>query len=268
MPDGTGLHDFAKKFPQRFFDVGIAEEHAVTFSAGLAKSGMKPYFAVYSSFLQRAVDQIIHDTAIEDLNVTFCIDRAGFVGADGETHQGLYDVPLLSAIPKMNIYSPSNYNELRFTLNNSALSENMQAIRYPRGGESTAFSEYMPSGKDYDVFGDGDVAVISYGAEFVNVYSALSQEKNICLIKLNKIFPINESLYGILLSKKRIYFFEESSLQGSIGEKLGASLCKFQFSGAYEHVAAKGFVPTASVACDYNKFNLDIDSIKKIVLEK
>lgn len=144
MPDGTGLDKFKKWFPDRFFDVGIAEEHAVTFSAGLAAGGMKPVFAVYSSFLQRAFDQILHDVCMQQLHVVFAIDRAGLVGSDGETHQGIFDLSFLSVIPNMTIIAPKNgwelENALEFALEHFY---GPIAIRYPRGCAYTGLSEYV-----------------------------------------------------------------------------------------------------------------------------
>jgi 1-deoxy-D-xylulose-5-phosphate synthase len=134
MPQGTGLDAFSKRFPDRFFDVGIAEQHAVTFAAGLAANGLKPVFAVYSSFLQRAYDQILHDVALQNLNVVFAIDRAGIVGEDGETHQGLYDLSFLSHIPNMTIMAPSDHSEHIGMLDYAINQHNGPiAIRYPRG---------------------------------------------------------------------------------------------------------------------------------------
>ena len=267
MPDGTGLYDFSKRYPDRFFDVGIAEQHAVTFGAGLAKSGMKPFFAVYSSFLQRSIDQIIHDVAIANLNLTLCIDRAGFVGADGETHQGLYDIGLLTSIPNMIIYAPSNYNELKYMLGICSDNCCLQAIRYPRGAEPKEISSYVASGNDFDVIGNGEIAIITYGVEFANVMCAVGNDQNYTVIKLNKIFPINNDLYDIILKKKSVYIFEESSENGSIGEKIGHKLCELGFNGKFKTVAVSGFVASATVDSDFKKYSLDSDSIKNIVSE-
>ena len=134
MPDGTGLNRFRKKFPERFFDVGIAEEHAVTFAAGMALGGMIPVFAVYSSFLQRGIDQILHDVCMQDLHVIFAIDRAGFVGADGETHHGCFDFSYLSMIPNMTVMAPKNGKELEEMLKFAVEElDGPCAIRYPKG---------------------------------------------------------------------------------------------------------------------------------------
>ena len=132
MADGTGLTPFAKHFPNRFFDVGIAEGHAVTFAAGLAAGGMRPIFAVYSSFLQRAYDQVLHDVCIQNLPVVFAIDRAGLVGSDGETHQGIFDISFLSSIPGITILSPATYPELRACLDRAMYRcIGPVAVRYP-----------------------------------------------------------------------------------------------------------------------------------------
>ena len=145
MADGTGLRRFGNVYPDRLFDVGIAEEHAVTFAAGLAKAGLKPIFAVYSSFLQRAFDQILHDVCIQDLHVVFAIDRAGLVGSDGETHQGIFDISYLSNIPNMTIMAPKNKWELSDMLKFAMKYEHPIAVRYPRGlalqGSNRAWKE-------------------------------------------------------------------------------------------------------------------------------
>lgn len=134
MPEGTGLKKFSRRFPKRFFDVGIAEQHAVTMAAGLAAKGMKPVVAIYSSFFQRAYDQIIHDVSLMNLNVTFGIDRAGVVGEDGETHQGIYDIALFSTLPNITLITPADYDELEKALTYAMEHDNGPiAIRYPRG---------------------------------------------------------------------------------------------------------------------------------------
>lgn len=142
MPSGTGLTKFAKRFPKRFFDVGIAEEHAVTFAGGLAAGGLKPYVAIYSSFFQRAYDQIVHDVCIPDLPVVFCVDRAGIVGADGETHQGILDLSFFASIPGMTVFAPKNKYELYDVMKFSLEFNHPMAIRYPRGTAYEAEKEH------------------------------------------------------------------------------------------------------------------------------
>ena len=193
MVSGTGLNRFAEKFKSRFFDVGIAEEHAVTFAAGLASKGMKPCLAVYSSFLQRGYDQIIHDTAIAKLPVTYLVDRAGIVGEDGETHQGVFDIAMLKSIPGVTIYSPTDYKDLRVMMNKAIYSKTgPNVVRYPRGTEKKLFSK-IDSSVDYNILGNKNAkkVIVTFGRLF-NFADEILFENNhdFCLIKLNKIYPI------------------------------------------------------------------------------
>ena len=172
MRDGTGLHDFSEQYPVRFFDVGIAEGHAVAMAAGMAKQGLTPVVAIYSSFLQRAYDQLIHDTALSDLHVVFAVDRAGMVGADGETHHGIFDATFLSEIPNMTVLCPSNFAELR-TMLDRAVNEikGPVAIRYPRGSEGNYKED---SGRqNLVVLREGeDITLCAYGTMINNVLDA------------------------------------------------------------------------------------------------
>jgi len=143
MPDGTGLVEFSRRFPDRFFDVGIAEEHAVSFAAGLALGGLVPVVAIYSSFMQRAVDQILHDVCMQKLHVIFAVDRAGLVGADGETHQGCFDLSYLSMMPNMTVLAPKNDRELEEMLAFAVSFDGPIAIRYPRGSAHQGLREYQ-----------------------------------------------------------------------------------------------------------------------------
>lgn len=171
MCDGTGLSPMKKQFPERFFDVGIAEEHAVTFGAGMAAAGLRPYVAIYSTFLQRAYDQIIHDVALQHLPVCFCIDRAGLNPADGPTHHGIFDVAFLSSIPDVKIYTPATYDALRVALEQSAREEGPVAIRYPRGGEDEKIrAAFYPEKPDsigirtsFREGGSPEVVIITHG---------------------------------------------------------------------------------------------------------
>ena len=167
MPDGTGLTAFKKHFPGRFFDVGIAEQHAVTFAAGLAAGGMHPFVAVYSSFLQRAYDQIVHDVCIQNLPVVFCVDRAGLVGADGETHQGIFDLSYLSMIPNMTVCAPKNKYELYDMLYFAYQYHGPIAIRYPRGSAYEGFKNMRPPieyGKSELMFEGEKIALVAVGS--------------------------------------------------------------------------------------------------------
>ena len=173
MKDGTGLVGFQRKYPERFFDVGIAEGHAVTFAAGLAAAGLKPVFAVYSSFLQRGYDQIVHDVCIQNLPVVFSIDRAGLVGSDGETHQGLLDMAYLSHIPNMTILSPKNKWELADMLRFAIQYDGPIAIRYPRGTAYDGLSEFrapIEYGKSELIYEESDIAIFSVGHMMETAY--------------------------------------------------------------------------------------------------
>ncbi len=186
MQGGTGLDGFAKQFEpkNRFFDVGIAEEHAVTFACGLAAGGMLPVFAVYSTFLQRGFDQLIHDAAIEQQHVLLAVDRAGLVGDDGETHQGMFDAAFLSQIPGTTVYSPATFADLRYAMQKALYeTDGLVAVRYPRGGEPT-FSPKLPEepAEWLHLKYGGETLVISYGREFGEVYRAAQSlaERSIC----------------------------------------------------------------------------------------
>lgn len=270
MAEGTGLTEFAKKYPSRFFDVGIAEQHAVTFSSGLAKNGMVPVFAVYSTFLQRSYDQLIHDVAMQNLKVIFGIDRAGFVGEDGESHQGIFDTAFLNSVPNMTIYAPVSFDELALMLGNAIYHDKgAAAIRYPRGGAPEFDADYKYTKKDFDVFGDknSDICLVSYGREFVNCYNALSELDNCFAVKLNKIKPLNPEIADYLVNAKKIYFFEEGIKSGGVGEAFALLLEENGINAQYKHIAVNDeFVKQASVERQFIMYGLDKDSIVKEVL--
>ena len=267
MPSGTGLDNFAEKLPNRFFDVGIAEEYAVTFSAGLASGGAKPYFAVYSSFLQRAYDQIIHDTAIGGLPLRLLVDRAGLVGEDGETHQGVFDAAFLSTIPNMTVYSPASYSELEGYIKLSKDATSPVAIRYPRGKE---IIDFKFNKKDFTVFKNGGkTAIVTYGLNTVEAIFAQQKlnDENVLVdvIKLNKISPISQKLIDVLNQYSCVEFFEEGIKKGGIFEHIASKI-----SVKNDITAIDGkFVPamTRDAALKYCK--LDRNSIyKKVKGEK
>ena len=225
MPEGTGLKAFSKAFPDRFIDVGIAEEHAVTFAAGLASSGYKPFVAIYSSFLQRAFDQVMHDVCIQNLPVIFCIDRAGLVGQDGETHQGIFDISYLSMIPNMNILAPKNAQELQDAIQFAAGFNAPLAIRYPRGTADDVAGEFREPiiyGKSEGIFLETDIAIISVGtmiktALLVRHYLK-EKGKNVTLINARFIRPFDEKLIeDLLISHKYIITMEENVITGGYG---------------------------------------------------
>lgn len=265
MKSGTGLGEFSETYADRFFDVGIAEQHAVTFSAGLAKGGMVPFFAVYSSFLQRGFDQIIHDTAIEGLGVKLLIDRAGIVGEDGETHQGIFDAAFLRTVPGITVYSPCYYRELEDLIRKTAENTEFCAIRYPRGCENNNFSGDISG--DYTKLGENlnEKLVISYGRLFSNVYDAVGNKVDI--IKLNKIFPISDEIINLASNYKEIHFYEEGIKSGGIAELFGSLLIESDYKGRYVIHAIDGeFVPHAQISSSFKRYGLDVDSIRKTLL--
>lgn len=261
MTTGTGLSDFAKKYSDRFFDVGIAEQHAVTFAAGLAKGGAVPFFAVYSSFLQRGYDQVIHDAAIANLPVKLLVDRAGIVGEDGESHQGVFDVAFLTAVPNVNIYSPCYYRELENLIQKTAEDNELCVIRYPRGCENNNFEGEISG--DYTKISNGSKkALVTYGRIFSNAVEAAKENHDIDIIKLNKIFPISEEVIDLLKEYNEIHFFEEGVKSGGIGEHIGCRLNEIGFTGKYSvHAIEGGFVAADDVSSALKTYGLDTDSM-------
>ena len=265
MTDGTGLKNFAKKYPERFFDVGIAEEHALTFAAGLAAGGMKPVFAVYSTFLQRSFDQIIHDASINPLHVVLAIDRAGIVGGDGETHQGIFDVPMLTAIPGVTIYSPFNYAELDRVLKIAFAANGVQAVRYPRDSEKSVSPKYTADYHDFDFFENGkDSLIVTYGRLFAEACSA-AEETGASVLKLGKVFPIDAAAVEKAAVFKNVFFFEESVMNGSAAEHFGTALHTTSFCGKYIIKCVDGFVPHMNVSSAMKKYGLDCESMAAII---
>lgn len=261
MAYGTGLYDFSKKYRDRFFDVGIAEEHAVTFSAGLAKGGMIPFFAVYSSFLQRGYDQIIHDAAIANLPVKLLIDRAGIVGEDGESHQGLFDVAFLSTVPNMNIYSPYCYKELEYLISTTAKNQELAAIRYPRGFEGKV--ENIDFTGEYTLLSAGSNRVlVTYGRLFSCALEAQSALNNFDIIKLNKVFPLSDDTISAIGKYKTVHIFEEGIRAGGIGEHIASKLSELSAECSLKiHAVDSVFVAHQSTAEALSEFKLDTKSM-------
>lgn len=260
MKYATGMNYFKNACPERFFDVGIAEQHAVTFAAGLAVEGMLPVFAVYSTFLQRGFDQIVHDCAIENTHVTFAVDRAGFTGEDGETHQGIFDAAMLASIPNTTVFSPASAEELRLCLSEALYNtDGIAAVRYPKGGESGSVEPSVSwdwSGKR------GGTLAVSYGRLSANMTAAAREASQrgepVDWLRLIRISPIPEEALRTSLSYKRVVFFEEGILQGGIGERFGAALLEMGYSGGFEVVGVDGqFVPAGTVAQQLELFGLD-----------
>lgn len=265
MAEGTGLNEFYHLYPERFFDVGIAEQHAVTFSSGLAKNGMIPVFAVYSTFLQRSYDQLVHDVSMQGLKVIFGIDRAGFVGEDGESHQGVYDTSFLNSIIGLTVFAPSYFDELQAMFYEGIYkTDGAVAVRYPRGKEPFKPSNYEYKHEAYSVFGNitAKNVLVTYGRLFSECYQAMEQLEDTCVFKLNKIKPIDETIYPLLMKAERIFFYEESIKSGSVGEIFGCGLSQHGICAEFFHIAINNeFVKQASVESQIKKYKLDCNSI-------
>jgi len=275
MTDGTGLTDISKQYPKRCFDVGIAEEHAVTFASGLAQNGMTPVFAVYSTFLQRSFDQLLNDASIINSHIVLAIDRAGIVPDDGETHQGIFDVPMLNAIPRATVYAPCCFRELKMHLRQAIYDvDGIAAVRYPKGGEMMIPAGYKPEFKPYTWYRSrrSEVLLVTYGRLFGQVMTAANElAKNGCFVsvlKLNRIKPIDPACIRIALTYFRVLFFEEGSRHGGVGELFGELLSEHNFARTYELYAIDRFVPACSVEQGLHLVGLDAEGIMAAVSEK
>ena len=234
MPDGTGLKRFRNMYPERFFDVGIAEEHAVTFAAGLAAGGLKPVVAIYSSFLQRAYDQILHDVCIQNLPVVFAIDRAGLVGSDGETHQGIFDLSYLSSIPNLVVMAPKNKYELSDMMKFAVSYEGPVAVRYPRGVAYSgleAFRAPVVLGKSEWIYKESKVALMAVGGMVKvaeEVREKLKEAGISCsLVNARFVKPIDtETILEVAREHDVIVPMEENVASGAFGEKVVDYVCQ------------------------------------------
>ena len=278
MPEGTGLDKFAERFPDRFFDVGIAEQHALTFAAGLAKEGFIPVVAIYSTFLQRAYDEILHDVCLQNLPVIMAIDRAGIVGADGPTHHGMFDISCLRHIPNMVIMAPKDENELRHMLKTAVKCGRPAAIRYPRGEgydiDISSPTKELPFGKA-EILKDGNALLIL--AIGVTVYPAMDAAKRLEKIGINAAVvncrfakPLDEDLI-ISFAKKtgKVMTVEENALDGGFGsavlellEKHGLSGCSVKRIGVPDE-----FVEHGSQKELRRLYCLDADGIEKTAMD-
>ena len=274
MRDGTGLHDFSEQYPVRFFDVGIAEGHAVAMAAGMAKQGLTPVVAIYSSFLQRAYDQLIHDTALSDLHVVFAVDRAGMVGADGETHHGIFDATFLSEIPNMTVLCPSNFAELR-TMLDRAVNEikGPVAIRYPRGGEGNYKED---SGRqNLVVLREGEnITLCAYGTMINNVLDAADilhkQGIEARVVKINAISPLyDRDMREVIGKTKAMLVAEECAGVGCMGQRMAAILGWNKISPERLELCnlGKAFPAQGTVKELYREFGLDAESLAKKAAE-
>lgn len=271
MKYATGLNYFRNACAPRFFDTGIAEQHSVTFAAGLATEGMLPVFAVYSTFLQRGFDQILHDCAIENTHIVLAIDRAGFVGEDGETHQGIFDVPMLRLIPNTTIFSPAGAEELRACLKRAIYdTAGIACVRYPKGrempaGEPAARAALLPA-RDFFYSGKRSATLaVTYGRISAGLAQA-AEKAGADMLRLVRIHPLPENVLGIAMGYERVVFFEEGSLNGGVGEGLSAALARAGYRGRVECFGVAGeFVPAATVAEQLEMYRLDAENMLKIL---
>lgn len=277
MPDGTGLKRFRNMYPERFFDVGIAEEHAVTFAAGLAAGGLKPVVAIYSSFLQRAYDQILHDVCIQNLPVIFAIDRAGLVGSDGETHQGIFDLSFLSSIPNMSICAPKNKWELSDMMKFSMDFDGPIAIRYPRGEAYDGLEKYRAEveyGKAEWIYREKDIAVFALGSMVKTaeaVYTKLKEQGlQVSLINARFIKPIDEdAVLEASKEHKLIVTMEENVSSGGFGEKVLTCINANGLPVEYLNVSLPdAYVEHGNVELLKKEIGMDADSIVERILKR
>jgi len=277
MPDGTGLKRFRNLYPERFFDVGIAEEHAVTFAAGLAAGGMKPIVAVYSSFLQRAYDQILHDVCIQDLPVVFAIDRAGLVGSDGETHQGIFDLSYLSSIPNMHIMAPKNKWELSDMLKFAVKFGHPIAVRYPRGMAFDGLKEYRAPivlGKGEVIYKESEIALVAVGSMVKTAIEVreelITKGYSVTLVNARFVKPIDEELIRELCKEHRLLVtMEENVESGGFGEKVRGYIDRIGTKTKMLSIALPdAYVEHGNVEILRKEVGIDLDSILKRIIEK
>lgn len=275
MALGTGLKQFSTDYPDRFFDVGIAEQHATTFAAGLARGGMLPVFAVYSTFLQRAYDQIIHDCAMQKLKIVFAVDRAGFVGSDGESHHGIFDTAFLNSIPDITVMAPSTFKELDNCFYRALYhTDGPVAVRYPRGIEPKLPDDFEYSGSDWDYYGNESApfAIVTYGRLFSHACKAkqllADMGTDVAILKLNTIKPVSNGSVKSVLHCKNVFFFEEGQRFGGIGETFADKLFKFGYTGKYTLIAVEGEFPVHNTINGLlAHYGLDCDGMVQKILK-
>lgn len=271
MTDGTGLTEFAKKYPSRFFDVGIAEQHAVGLAGGMAKAGLIPVVPIYSSFIQRAYDQLVHDVAIQDLPVVICADRAGIVGNDGETHQGLLDMAFTNTIPNFNIMAPKDFNELENMLEFAVDLNKPVLIRYPRGGEDISFEECekIENGKAEILKNGNDVTIIAIGkmvSKAIKVAEELEKEGiSVTVINARFLKPFDkETILKSIVGSKTVATIEDGTIVAGLGDQVEHLLFENKIDVNFEKFAYPDeFVKHGSVDQIEEKYGLDVGSIVK-----
>lgn len=276
MPDGTGLKGFAKEFPNRFFDVGIAEAHATTLAAGLASANLKPVFAVYSTFLQRAFDQLIHDVCIQNMPVIFAIDRAGLVGEDGETHQGMFDLSYLSQVPNMTVLAPKHLNEIKVMLKWALTQNGPVAIRYPRGtdccNEMNPLTE-ISYGKWERIITGEKIAIIAVGKMLQHALLAKEILKsngiNPTIINATFVKPLDKNMLENLVKEGYdIVTIEDNIINGGFGSYVLMKLYELGFRNKFKALGFKDkFVPQGNVDLLYKENKLDPEGIAEAIIE-
>jgi 1-deoxy-D-xylulose-5-phosphate synthase len=271
MCEGTGLDEFSKKFPKRFFDVGIAEQHAVDFAAGLACEGMRPVAAIYSTFLQRAYDQLAHDICLMHLPVTLALDRAGIVGADGPTHHGLYDLVYLSALPGMVVMAPKDENELRHMLYTALSIDGPAAVRYPRGNGigvplDPEFKQ-LEIGKAEILHDGGDIAILALGTMVYPCLEAAQRLESMgvraTVINARFMKPLDEELFSVLASEKQfLVTAEEGTEAGGFGAQVAAMLHDRRIPTSILRIAVPDrIIPHGAPNLLHAKYGLDVEGI-------
>jgi len=275
MAEGAGLKRFRNMFPDRFFDVGIAEEHAVTFAAGLALGGRVPVFAVYSSFLQRAYDQILEDVCLQNLHVIFAIDRAGLVGADGSTHQGIFDVSFLTAMPNMTVMAPKNKWELSDMLKFAVAFDGPIAIRYPRGEAYCGLKEHRADivlGKAEEIKKGSKVMLLALGSmvkKAEEVEAMLAErgiDAGICNARFAK--PLDKDYLSTLMDYDMVVTMEENVLTGGFGQQVQSFLVDKGYQGQVLKIAVPDeFVQHGSVTLLFKELQMDAESITRRILD-
>ena len=278
MPDGTGLKRFEKEYPNRFFDVGIAEQHAITSAAGMAAGGLKPVVAVYSSFLQRGYDQILHDICIQNLHVVLAVDRAGLVGADGETHQGIFDLSYLSSIPNMTVLAPKNDKELKEMLYFAIEKYNGPiAVRYPRGEAYRGLEEFdlpISFGKGELLYEESDIAILAVGSMVStgeHVRQKLKKAGYSCSLANGRfIKPIDTELIDRLIKNHHtIITMEENVLIGGYGLSVSDYICKKAPDIKLIHISIPdAYVEHGDVSLLRHELHIDSDSVIEIIKNK
>ena len=272
MRDGTGLGRFAREYPERFFDVGIAEEHAVTFAGGLAAAGMLPVVALYSTFSQRVYDQVLHDVSIQGLPMVLLLDRCGIVAGDGITHQGIFDYPLFSSIPDVTIYSPESFAELERAMTAALDGRQLAVIRYPKGREQTGHCAALKVGGDGWLGFTEDVSqcetvIVTYGRmtrEACRAAALLGDGHTVGVIKLMRIYPIDtDAILSLTKNARLVYILEEGIRSGGFGEKLAAA---YAAAGAKQLVRVKaidGYLPHGDVETLTKACGLDAEAVAR-----